>query len=342
MAKEAILMKIRYFCTNPHNAISWYRAAGGLEKLKYIDPSIQVHLTEQVDWQSFIDADIVYIQNPYDWAQYMAAVFAKEMGLPVWIDYDDDVLNIANTHPRFVDFSAITVKEVIWKSMELADVVTVPTAALALTAKEYNKHVVVVPNAFNDYNMVMPGCSNETDSIAWRGGDTHWDDLDDLHVAFKALSEKHPEWSWHFIGLDADTKHITRDMPNSFAIAGKHLLPLITCFQKMRDTKPAVFIHHLIDNLFNRAKSNISWIEATMSGAATLMPALPEFDRPGVAAYSSVEEFMGSMEKLMKSDNLREKLFQESRTYILDNLKLSNINKIRVDIAHLLTGRVAL
>ena len=47
----------------------------------------------------------------------------------------------------------------------------------------------------------------------------------------------------------------------------------------------------LKDNLFNHAKSNLAWIEATCAGAMTLAPDWPEWRRPGVSNYESPLNF---------------------------------------------------
>ena len=333
-------MKIRYFAENTHDAVSWYRVAGPLQKLKYLDPSIEVEHTKDVDWHHLMDADIVFISNPYQPSHAMAMYAAHELGIPVWVDYDDDVLNIPVDHPRYKAFSDFAIKETIWHCMEKAQVVTVPTPALAETVKNYTNHVFVIENAFNDYNQILPAHANNTDIIAWRGGVTHWEDLDTLADEIKLLGTRHPEWSWEFIGRRIDVKHIIKGMTNANVHdwTQNDLMPLLTYFQKLKKIAPAVFIHPLIDNQFNRAKSNIAFIEGTLAGAMCLMPELPELLLTGAQLYQSGKDFTSTLEAAMKNDEYREKVFQLQREHILTCLKLSEINKKRVVVARLLTG----
>ena len=322
-------MKIRYCTAKPDGAISWYRVAAPLLKLKKLDPNIDIQYTPELNWDILADTDILYIQNPYEHGQYLAACMAKDMNIKLWVDFDDDVLNIPVTHPDYRYFSNFGIKETIWKSLEMADVVTVTTPALRDSFLEYNKNTFVIENAFNDYNQVLPDHSNVSETILWRGGHTHWDDLVTVLQEIKQISIKRPEWIWNFVGRENDVRHIIRFIPNSF-FTGE--LTLLQSFHIMKNSAPSIFVHPLVDNQFNRAKSNIAWIEATMAGAIAIVPEFPEYYKPGSVTYKDGKEFLFFMETYMKDEQARETLFQESKKYIIDNLLLSNVNKKRIDI----------
>jgi hypothetical protein len=82
----------------------------------------------------------------------------------------------------------------------------------------------------------------------------------------------------------------------------------------------------LVDNEFNRAKSNIAWLEGTWAGAKTIASDLPEFNKPGVTVYKPGElprnNFTPDSEISWDyiSKNLTLDLINASREHILDTL----------------------
>jgi len=90
-----------------------------------------------------------------------------------------------------------------------------------------------------------------------------------------------------------------------------------------------MFIYTLSDTPFNRAKSNISWIEATYAGSSVIAPEfLPEFaNMPGVITYN---ELMDSVFENVKDFNKSLAITNDlSWRYIKENLLLSQVNNLR-------------
>jgi hypothetical protein len=55
---------------------------------------------------------------------------AKDCGVPIWIDYDDDYLNIPETNPRHELYAFPHRVECIRRAMEWADIISVSTIAI--------------------------------------------------------------------------------------------------------------------------------------------------------------------------------------------------------------------
>ena len=81
----------------------------------------------------------------------------------------------------------------------------------------------------------------------------------------------------------------------------------------------------MLDTVFNRAKSNCSWIEATSAGMVLIAPNLPEFQRPGVVL---TDHFFAGVKHVMEDDAYLE-AFNLSKEYIKNNLLLSKVNELR-------------
>jgi hypothetical protein len=53
----------------------------------------------QLDWPMFSDCDVLFLQRPHAIPQLMAAKDARRLGIPVWLDWDDDLLAAEKSNP---------------------------------------------------------------------------------------------------------------------------------------------------------------------------------------------------------------------------------------------------
>jgi hypothetical protein len=154
------------------------------------------------------------------------------------------------------------------KAMVHADVITVSTPELANQVKiEYGRESIVVPNAWNDYALPIqepaPIIEGEKIRIVYRGSNSHDGDLFAHRDAFR----EYPNIEFIFMGC----------MPWYFYTNyGGHMTTIIQeawtndifgYFQRLIQLKPHFVVFPLEDNTFNRCKSNIAAIEATVAGA---------------------------------------------------------------------------
>jgi hypothetical protein len=108
-----------------------------------------------------------------------------------------------------------------------------------------------------------------------------------------------------------------------------------------RQLAPFIHIVGLEDNPFNRAKSNVAWVEASAAGAVVLAPDWPEWQRPGVQTYTDPEDFERKLKALML-DYTKEEVrgdgrelhwrALESREFIAKNQTLRKTNETRIEI----------
>jgi hypothetical protein len=259
---------------------------------------------------------------------------AWKAGCKIWVDIDDLLWNIPAANSAATTWSP-TAEENLFRALAAADVVTVTTEELAKhTSTKTDRPVIVIPNAWNDYAVAMPetwnGDDSKTPGIAtyfWRGSNTHAGDL----YRFRYLFIERDDLVYRFMGelpwylLKTYGGHLDRLNWDSFTPSTAKY------FDKIKEIAPEAFIFPLEDNEFNRCKSNIAWIEATLSGAACFAAALPEFlNVPTMPIVNSLDEY--------DPDALR-KAFKLSREYISENLRLSQVNYQRAQVVEMLTGQ---
>ncbi len=322
-------MKIKIVSSMPGGSTSFFRSIAPFAALRKIDKNIEVEYLTAVDWFLISDADMLYLERPAD-DQFLAAVLlAKNYGVPVWVDYDDNLFEVPEDHPHSETFQNIKLRNNIKTILELADVVTVTTQDLKKSFSSFREDITVIENAFNDYKYSMPDEVSHNAIISWRGSDTHKPDLLKYRNAIWELAKKHElETAWLFLG--APCAYITNGLPpKNFRHEGA--LPLVPYYRYIKDTKPAIQMVPLVDNVFNRCKSNIGWLDGMIGGSVCVAPDFPEWQKPGIFRFTDPETFKKAIESAMDT-SLRAAAYTLSKQYILENLLLSKINLKRVEI----------
>jgi len=331
-------MKIAILKKKEESAVSYYRVVPMLELARQHGWHV-----EQIDPRYFtFDAahgfDIVFTHRPASDSELTAIANAKFCGCKVWLDIDDLLWKIPITNDAMQSYNP-RVHDCLMRGMINADVITASTEALAdAIFEEFGKTAVVVNNAWND----RPGSDHieqpknrEVKKILYRGSNTHRGDLYTHREAFKP----YPNIEWHFFGAMPDMMlkpyggHLEKAHINTWTSSVR------SYFETLYAIAPDYVIFPLEDNLFNRCKSNIAWIEATQAGAICISPSyMPEFFKLPASHYSNVENLESAVKYISQSDG-------ESAVFLhalsVEKMKaeyaLSKINKIRHDIAVNLT-----
>jgi hypothetical protein len=319
----------------PFSGVAYYRSIGTLSFLPKLNKKIQLKRPEQIAWNSLIDTDILYMERPQHHSDLTALEIAKDFNVKVWVDYDDFLHGIPEYNPTYKMYSKPEILERIEQAMTMANVVTVSTPFLKDFYSKFNQNIHVLENAHNDYKYPFKKIEQTELAINWRGSATHREDLLSVKENLVDLSHRH-NWGWTFIGND--TWYITDYMKNCYSFSE---VDVATYNKFILDLRSAIQIVPLLFSDFNRAKSNIGWIEGTYAGSATIAPLLPEFEKPGVINYMDKPDSFGYyLEKAIKSKSFRKKKYNESYEYIHDNLLLSDLNKKRIEIVEgLLDGK---
>lgn len=318
-------VKILAILPENKDATVFYRSAPFLS-LKNEGVSFQEN--NVLNWYVMTECDIVFIQRPIDSSRLEAARLAKAANKALWIDYDDDLINIPEHNPYSKKCEQN--KENIQEFLKIADVLTVSTEQLKQSLG-YPEKTVVIPNAYPDkyFNYAKELNTTRKNYITWRGSQTHKYDLKEIKDELIKFNARNEAFTLCFMGYDPE--FITMNLRNGSYrfIPGLSIYPYLKTFN---DLAPFVNIVPLQDDLFNRSKSNIAWLEATHAGAITLARNLPEFDKPGVVTYNTPGDFYSKLSSITNNSIDVLSNIEKSREYIKDNLTLDIINKKRLDL----------
>lgn len=330
---------------NAVDSTSWYRAMGPLGSMRHsVEGGMSLITPSEYNWATIKMGDLMFVQRGFRPSHLEAAKMVKRQGAKVWADYDDLLFDVPMDNPSYELYADRRHQKNITEILGLADVVTVSTQKLKdmfqLPKAILNKNIHVVPNALDDsvYSTEQPVHSDRK-VITWRGSNTHQNDLATHARSLIDLGNKYKEWMWTYVGWNP--WFIVSDM-NHQNCTVVPALPIFEFTDFMKEVRPAIHIVPLHDSHFNRAKSNIAWIEATYAGAAVLAPDWPEWQKPGVTTYESPEDFAVQLEALINAP--KKQLAEANRmswAHIQKELLLSHVNKKRVQILNALMGRAS-
>jgi glycosyltransferase involved in cell wall biosynthesis len=185
-----------------------------------------------------------------------------------------------------------------------------------------NVHVfpnTILPDHYQSYPLVPRGDGKVR--ILWQGGASHVIDWYPLRHAVRAITERHPEVTWVIFGQLDDW--VAQYIPSDRV---EHHQWVEYAAYKLKRSLLQIDINlcPLADNLFNRCKSAIKWYEASVwdKPEATLAANVPPFsdemvnDETGLL-YDSPEDFVEKLSALITDADLRARLGQAAKTWVL-------------------------
>lgn len=242
------------------SGVTWWRFFRPFEQMRKMYPG-------QIDFQfktkllpsDLYLNDVFIISRPRDREIIPVIQRIQELGKPVILDIDDDIINLPANHPMKADYDRW--RDTSLEFFRMADWVWTTTRQLLYTTDALNKGEVI-PNAILPEE--LPENPSPDNGLAcWRGKDHQIHDLITVGAEqYEEIKDKAKRWMFwgYFPPLDhagnAFLRGYERDTHQYFQALPKAGINVMW--------KP------LIDCLFNDAKSNIAWIEATMAGGVCL------------------------------------------------------------------------
>lgn len=332
------MIKILAMSPMKADGTSFYRAYGTFKDLA---DKVDIEIIDYIQrpggwsWADFAMCDILFLQRPGTPEHHKLCRYCKDMGLKVWIDYDDNFFLIPAEN-RMFDAITVESKQRMLDIIKMADVVSVSTEALkTFMVKAGAKRVDVIPNALNPnllrpvkaYNFRRPKIppNPQRQVYTWRGSDTHSGDILDYMDPLSQAMEARKDVDWVFMGWNPWYL-------NRVGLQYRYIHPddIFSYFEKLKQVRPELMHVVLSANEFNLHKSNIAWIEATAAGSVCVGPAWPEWTRPGLINYDTPDQYR---DILTNANDLKlADRWQESMDFIQENLLLTRVNEKRADL----------
>jgi hypothetical protein len=330
------MRKILFLNPDRGHTCSYYRSGGistNLRKQLGNDYTIEVFAWQDLhtDWQTISEYDLVMMQRPYSATMLDFAKHVKQMNIKLWIDYDDNLFTVTPENRAWQVFNDPSIKGNVKQFISIADVVTVTTEDLKESYLPLNKNIIVIPNAFNDdifdINRLIVEREN---TVLWRGSDTHIYDIMTCSLAIDKITAEFPEYEFKYMGYYPWFLKAAKN------VAFEKARDIIDYFAVIYNMHPAVVHVPLYDCNFNRCKSNIAYIEGSFAGAVCIVPEWwRTFDNkvlPGTLQYKDDATYYEALRSVLAGEVDIKAMNEIAWQYVKQNLLLSSINKLRVQV----------
>ena len=313
-------MNILFLLYDRTEANSFYRSGGIASDLALLTGhkiTVERWNEYEVQWQTLLQYDVLFLQRPFTDKALGVLRYAKSLGLKVWVDFDDNLLNVSPENKNFVFYSKQDTKKTIMQILVEADAVSVTTLSLKQNFEYIRKDIWVIPNAFND--KIKRSVKKREKTVFWRGTDSHIFNLMSHGDQINSLIENNPDYKFLFMGYYPWFIHAKKEYTDPQDI--------LLYFEKIQELAPSVVHVPINSDPFNCCRSPIAFIEASFAGAITVCPHW--WDVHGALKYKDAQEYHDNIQSVLKGDVDVEKYSRMSWEYVEDCLMLSKVNQKR-------------
>lgn len=337
---------------------TWYRLHNfarearkqGTARVDFIDPTFSVSELAGI----IKSADILYCRLNETLPNIFNEFGFEKLNKPIVLDLDDSFEDLS---PMSDSYGTQGIQEVklkdgtyLWKDGEkgfslkdnlerleaykdlvkLATAVIVTTLELKNYVSQYNKNVVVIPNAINfDIFPVLPLKKDRTTTITWAGGSSHYADLAEIKPHLVEVMKDNPSVYYYHVGQSFPG--ILKGLPESrvkesgWVTADGH-------GYRLAALNADIGIAPLQDRQFNKYKSSIKFYEYSAVKIVTLAKNIPPYaddiiDGKTGMLYDTPEEFKEKLQYLIDNPLERIRMAEEAYQYVKNNRDIKEITK---------------
>jgi glycosyltransferase involved in cell wall biosynthesis len=297
--------------------------------------------TARINLAPLASADLVIVQRHFPSAQ-TAALLERVLSLGVPVVYEtDDLFTCAMPVPGGASgrtFGGDPVSAFIAR----ADAVTVSTSGLARALLPLNRNITVVPNLIDEslWTVASRQPARDRVTIGYAGTPTHAEDLLLIEEPLARIGERYADRvAFVFMGCVTDR---LRGLPNATIIPFTANYPAYA--RRLPQLGVDIGLAPLRDTPFNRMKSDIKWLEYSMSGAAGVYSDVGQFRdtvehlKTGMLTDTDPHHWYDCIEYLIREPDARRSIANTARDAVLrDRTLRTGATTIRRLVQKLLT-----
>ena len=299
--------------------------------------------SQETMFKKAMASDVIVFQRPDQADKTEAIRLLKIAGKKIVFD-NDDTYRPDSGFPRLEIYAnkqmIEKVNEELMKNVAQADLVTTTTEFLANEYREFNDNVVVLPNCIDPIDYPKPK-RNKGDKI--RIGMTGSVGYDDFKIIQDYLVElsKRDNVQIVMFGLSLPEAQNSRvrelykdaiELIESSGIEWHTHKPMEKYTEYLNDLKLDIMLIPRRETYFNKCKSNVKYLEASMLEIPVVASTFPDKDSPydkdikqGENGFlAKVDEFPKYVEMLIKDKELRRKIGKNAKKYVLNNYDINN------------------
>lgn len=310
--------------------------------------SIRLDHKESIDKaRAAQDADVVVFHRPADPKRLQVARLLKKAGKKIVFDNDDTYKDDGGfKFNQFMDKQRLEkglekVNDSIDTFIKEADLVTCSTDFLNKEYSKLNPNVVTLPNCIDPFYFDEP-LRNETDvvRIGITGSVAITSDMDGLMpIVQKYHKDKRVKIVLFSMPPRFDNK-IARELYfdeykfwESVDVEWTPFVMMENYYETLNELRLDMMIIPRADNYFNRCKSNLKFLEASMFEIPVIAQSFKTGDSPyqqnpedpkHMLLADTHEQWIEQIEKLINDKELRLKMGKEAKEYVLKNYNIKD------------------
>lgn len=277
--------------------------------------------------------DVFVLHNCID-MRGIALLYAyqQEKGKKIVSDWDDYIIaSKSNPHKKTHDLKKFP--QISKQVLAISDLVTVTTEYLKEKYLKYNKNVVVLQNSMDLERWDKPKKKNTSGflRIGWAGSLTHLKDIAMIEEPLKRILKEFPQTQLVIVG---DMRF--REMFEGYNKEVMLGVPFDYWPDKLNGLQLDIGLAPLVDNEFNRCKSNIKWQEYSIAKVPGIYSSIVYekttshiiFDGNIGMTADTKEQWYQSLKNLIVCSNLREDIADHAYSVVGMEFDLKkNINE---------------
>lgn len=322
------MYRILCVVNNTSDAMAYYRSSLPMVRMSQEYNNIEVDFISpsmNPKWDLLSRYNVCFIQRPDSDRHVDFLSKCKMHKLKIWMDFDDAFWHVTPDSPAFGYYGSDKATKAIRECIDLADRITVSTVALSESIKTmFNRDSDVIKNAIDIAGMqYLSPLKNQSNNVTWRGSHTHQKDLLQSQADIIEVDSRH-DLRWTFMGYNPWM--ISEKLKNAVHI--DYFDEITVYLETLRRMDGNIMIVPLVENPFNRCKSNIAGLESIICGMLPVVPAWwSDLDVLGAGS------FVENLEKLIGMDEKTKNMFhRELLTHVRDQYSLVNANALRYEV----------
>ena len=224
------------------------------------DPMYRKRILDELD-DHVKKADVVVSQMVHTPAalDLLRGIKVMYPHIPLVSEIDDNILSTPTYNPADAVYQPGSVfRHIAVEQFKMSDAMVVSTPYLAEVYSEFNANIHVVPNSldFRIWDNLKHRRNTDLVRIGWAGGASHEEDLRLIEVVVRKTLEKHKNVRFCFVhGIPDFFRGVDR-IENFSQFTRIDRYP-----QFLASRAFDIGLAPLVDNAFNRGKSNLRWLE---------------------------------------------------------------------------------
>jgi glycosyltransferase involved in cell wall biosynthesis len=292
-------------------ATEWYRClvpGRELQKRGY-----EVALDDNLPEIAKVESDVIVFCRQATAQAYREIYNANKNGILTVFDLDENVWQLDPDSIPYKFWHDEDHLRILERCLSISQVITTPTIALAKILRRFNPNVYVIPNMLPAEEWrVRRSSRRKKVVIGWAGSESHFKNLTILQSILPQILEEFPHVEVHLAGMWRYPFPPHKRIKALQAVEMKEYPKLLAKFD--------IALAPLLDSQFNRARSDLKYLEYAAVGLPVIASKVEPFTRAikhgenGFLA-SSPKDWLKILRRLITQPDLRKKIGQQAKKF---------------------------